>query len=31
MQWKNLWKVLKVLAEHAPEVIALVQATKAKH
>lgn len=30
MQWKNLWKVLRVVAEHAPEIIAAVKSIKAK-
>ena len=28
MKWRALWKVLKVIAEHAPEVIAVVQTLK---
>lgn len=30
MKWTSLWKVLKVLAENAPVVIALVEQAKKK-
>ena len=30
MNWKNLWKVLKVVAENAPAIIAAVQTIKDK-
>lgn len=30
MKWSSLWKVLRIVSEHAPEIIAVVQQLKAK-
>lgn len=30
MEWKKLWSVLKVIAENAPVVIAMIDAAKKK-
>jgi hypothetical protein len=30
MKWKNLWQVLKVIAENAPQIISIIHSIKDK-